>query len=423
MKLFKFLLLVSIIFSACANKESLQKPRILVSTDIGGTDPDDNQSMVHLLMYSDCFELEGLVSSPSFGKGSKEEILRMIDLYEKDFPKLNLHIEGLMSPNELRKICKQGRRGNFPYNGLGEPTEGSEWIIQCARKQSNRPLWILVWGGLEDLAQALHDAPDIIPNIRVYWIGGPNKKWCVNSYAYIVENFPDLWIIENNASYRGFISDNKKKDAFNTLYYEEYVKNAGHMGADFINYYDGIVKMGDTPSLLYLMHGDPDNPQGDSWGGSFEQLKNSPRYVFNRHTTIQDTVSVYSIIEYHLQGPVIPLEPGTPCFTFHIDKQNWDGYYLGEGVYGIRYAAKAPATLEYTITSAITELDGIRGCFVVNELWPGTYSENSYPLGNNWFTDKKAPDLFNGKWQGFKTVSKWREEVLTDWATRWEFLQ
>ena len=27
------------------------KPRVLVSTDIGGTDPDDNQSMAHLLMY------------------------------------------------------------------------------------------------------------------------------------------------------------------------------------------------------------------------------------------------------------------------------------------------------------------------------------------------------------------------------------
>ena len=29
------------------------KPRILISTDIGGTDPDDNQSMAHFLMYSD----------------------------------------------------------------------------------------------------------------------------------------------------------------------------------------------------------------------------------------------------------------------------------------------------------------------------------------------------------------------------------
>ena len=38
-----------------------ERPRILVSTDIGGTDEDDNQSMLHLLMYSDRFDIEGLV--------------------------------------------------------------------------------------------------------------------------------------------------------------------------------------------------------------------------------------------------------------------------------------------------------------------------------------------------------------------------
>lgn len=32
--------------------------RVLVSTVVGGTDPDDIQSMVHLLVYADCFDLE-----------------------------------------------------------------------------------------------------------------------------------------------------------------------------------------------------------------------------------------------------------------------------------------------------------------------------------------------------------------------------
>jgi hypothetical protein len=58
-------------------------PRILISTDIGGTDPDDNQSMAHFLIYSNMFDIEGLVSSPSYGRGSKGEILPMIGLYEK----------------------------------------------------------------------------------------------------------------------------------------------------------------------------------------------------------------------------------------------------------------------------------------------------------------------------------------------------
>ncbi len=58
--------------------------RVLVSTDIGGTDPDDFQSMVHLLVYADCFDLEGLVSSP-FGPGRKSDILTVIEHYERDY--------------------------------------------------------------------------------------------------------------------------------------------------------------------------------------------------------------------------------------------------------------------------------------------------------------------------------------------------
>jgi hypothetical protein len=48
--------------------------RIIVSTDIGGTDPDDFQSLVHLLVYADCFDIEGLISSP-YGPGRKQHIL------------------------------------------------------------------------------------------------------------------------------------------------------------------------------------------------------------------------------------------------------------------------------------------------------------------------------------------------------------
>ena len=70
-----FLALCVVSLSACTAENTPPKLRVLISTDIGGTDPDDNQSMAHLLMYNDCFDIEGLVSSPSFGSGSKEEML------------------------------------------------------------------------------------------------------------------------------------------------------------------------------------------------------------------------------------------------------------------------------------------------------------------------------------------------------------
>lgn len=399
------------------------KPRIIVSTDIGGTDPDDNQSMTHFLMYNSQFDIEGIISSASYGPGSKEEILRMIDIYEADYEKLKKHDKDLLTPQELRKLCKQGRRGLASYKGYDDKTEGSECIVECARRSSDRPLWILVWGTLEDVAQALHDAPDIKDNIRVYWIGGPNKKWGVNSYAYIAENFPDLWFIENNAAYRGFISDNNVHDKYNTGYYDAAIKGAGQLGKDFKNYYKGIVKMGDTPSLLYMMDGDPNNPFKECWGGSFENIYESPRTVFNHIPTVKDTVAVYSVMELMFKGPVLDAsEKGKKYFTMRVDKQDWDGVYLGDGTYAVRYSPKAPAVLTFTTQSNIKELNGLSGTFVVSGEWPGKPTKLGYKLGDHWYSDKQAPELFDGPWQGVKTVSKWRNEVLDDWAERWEWL-
>jgi hypothetical protein len=419
------LLLVLFLFPAlCACRtEEPQKPRILISTDIGGSDPDDFQSMIHFVMYSDLFQTEGLVSSPSYGPGNREAILRIIDRYEADFPLLQKHGRGLAAPDSLRAITKQGRSGLAPYAGYAEATEGSDWIVRCARREDTRPLWILAWGGLDDLAQALHDAPDIQDKIRVYWIGGPNKKWSANAYAYIAANFPDLWIIENNASYRGFFSNNGVPDSLsNDHYYDHYMAAESHLGREFKTHYDGRIKMGDTPSLLYLMYGDPDEPSGESWGGSFEAMPRSPRVVFDRPTTLADTVHTYSVAEFHIAGPVTDLPAGTPCCTMTIAGQTWDGYHLGEGRYVVRYAFKQAETLAYTITSTLPGFPEQRGEIVVDNIWPGEPGVDDYLLGANWYTDRSSADLFDGPWQGGKTILEWRTAILLDWAGRWRWL-
>jgi len=417
-----------LVIQAAAQKQIPVKPRILISTDIGGTDPDDNQSITHFLMYSHLFQTEGLVSSPSYGKGSKSELLRMIDLYEKDLPMLQKHQNGYPTPNQLRAVCKQGRQGAAPYIGYTTATEGSNWIIECAKKKSSQPLWILVWGGLDDLAQALHDSPDIWNKIKVYWIGGPNKKWSANSYAYIVEHFPNLWFIEVNSSYYGFFSNNGMPDSVKTTnYYDKYINNAGYLGKDFKNYYDGNVKMGDTPSLLYMMDGDPNNPMRESWGGSFEKFNHSSRIIFNRSTTLADTVTVCSILEFHIKGPLINIPADSACFSLNmkagIGEQKWAGYYRGEGNYAVRYSPKQSETLSYTITSSIPGFSEQSGQLVVDNLWPGKTRKTDYRLDSHWYTDRSDPQLYDGKIQGGITVKKWRNEVLQDWAKRWAWLQ
>jgi hypothetical protein len=179
------------------------RPRIIVSTDIGGTDFDDYQSLVHLLVYADVFDIEGIVSSP-YGPGRKEHILQVLDAYAQDYPNLRSHSADYPAPDALRAISKQGAIDSAGLVGFGKPTEGSEWIVKCAKRDDPRPLWILVWGGIDDLAQALHDEPAIKGKLRVYFIGGPNKKWSAPAYDYIAREHPDLWIIEANDTYRGW---------------------------------------------------------------------------------------------------------------------------------------------------------------------------------------------------------------------------
>ncbi len=398
------------------------KPRIVVSSDIGGTDPDDFQSMIHLLMYSDLFQIEGLVSSP-FGEGRKKHFLDMIDLYEKDFPKLTKHNKNLTKPNDLREVCKQGAIPSAPFKGYDIPTEGSEWIIKCAKKKSNQPLWVLVWGGLEDLAQALHDAPEIEKNIKVYWIGGPNKKWSINAYSYIAKNHPNLWMIEANATYRGWIIDSEApKEISSENYYPNYIQGRGAMGKAFKNYYNGNVKMGDTPSLAYLMNGDPNNPLTDSWGGSFAPIDRSSRNLFERNTTIKDTVSAYAVLEWRFKGPKRNIPKDSACFIFEVGGQKWPGYCEGEGVYAVRYSSKKPENCTYVTTSSIPELNGQKGQFVSSIPWPGKPTPNDYKLGKNWYGDRQEPELFLEQQQGARTISKFRSEFLLDWAKRWEWL-
>ena len=57
-------------------------------------------------------------------------------------------------------------------------------------------------------------------------------------------------------------------DLGNHSFPAEHVQGHGRLGTLFIEKKPDI-KMGDTPSVLYLLHGDPDQPETESWGGAF----------------------------------------------------------------------------------------------------------------------------------------------------------
>ena len=109
------------------------RARVIVSTDIGGTDPDDFQSMVHLLVYADMLDIEGLISSP-YGFGRAEHILQVIRYYEQDYPNLKTYSDKYPTADELRAVTEQGAYDFAGQEGISQATEGSNWIIECARR-------------------------------------------------------------------------------------------------------------------------------------------------------------------------------------------------------------------------------------------------------------------------------------------------
>ncbi|MBN2269084.1 MAG: DUF1593 domain-containing protein [Sedimentisphaerales bacterium] len=388
--------------------------RVVVSTDIGGTDPDDFQSMVHLLVYADCFEIEGLVSSP-YGPGRKKHILEVIDCYERDYANLKTYSNRHPTPDALRGITKQGETERAPYAGVRRSTEGSQWIVDCARRDDPRPLYVLVWGGIEDLAQALHDAPDIPPRLRVYWIGGPNKKWGPDVFQYIVTHHPKLWIIECNSTYRGwFTGDNQSGQWGNEAFVSRHIAGKGALG-DFFVGKKADIKMGDTPSVGWLLKGTPDDPSQPGWGGRFVRAWERPYSRFERMTTEQDRMEIFGILELVLpMGGDIPEKPKA---VLQVDNQELIGHAPGDGTMRFRFCPKSQKTFAFKIQSNVPALDGKTGGIEAH-LPPLETAQRPAVNLPNWWTDDPSPDVAEGSHHGAKTVSRWREDFLEDFAQR-----
>jgi hypothetical protein len=411
--------LLSLTSTTLADMGALEghRQRVLVSTDIGGTDPDDDQSLVHLLLYADVLDLEGLVASP-YGQGRKKDILEVIEFYERDYGKLKSHSEKYPTPEALRAITKQGALQSPGATGVGEPTEGSDWIIKCARRDDPRPLHVLVWGGIEDLAQALHDAPDILPKLHVYYIGGPNKMWGVNAYNYIEQQHPTLWMIEANATYRGwFVGGNQSGEWGNKSFVAHHVARHGALGDYFATQLKGSIKMGDTPSVGWLLRGTPDEPTQPSWGGKFVKIWEGRKTIFTSLTTEADQTEAFGVVEFALPVPVGFSQQHTAKMLF--DNRISAMATNADGVLRFLFSPRDAKVWSYVIESDFPALNGQRGSFtaIPPPLGKTKATSATHP---HWWIDDPDPAATEGVHPGAKSVNQWRVDYLRDFAEHME---
>lgn len=64
-KMKRILIIICIALGVAFNAYAQDKPRVVILTDIGRPDlePDDTESLVHLLCYADMLEIEGIITS------------------------------------------------------------------------------------------------------------------------------------------------------------------------------------------------------------------------------------------------------------------------------------------------------------------------------------------------------------------------
>jgi hypothetical protein len=275
------------------------RPRLLVTSDIGG-DPDDRQSLVRLLLYSNEFDIEGLIASAA---GTPDEldqaivrpdlIRQHVDAYAKVRASLVRHSPAYPTADALRAVIKSGnpQRGVAAI-GAGKGTEGSAWIISVVDRSDSRPLDIALWGGQTDLAQALWTVKtsrsatayqEFVRRIRVHDIADQD-----GISTWMRGMFPELWYILDqsqdgvgcNAVFRGMFKDGDTSTVTRSWIDTHIVNGHGALGAlyprdDLWTCNNGIngIKEGDTPSWFYFLRnglGDPAQPGWGGWGGRFQ---------------------------------------------------------------------------------------------------------------------------------------------------------
>ncbi|MFC2137397.1 DUF1593 domain-containing protein [Bacteroidota bacterium] len=297
------------------------RPRVIISSDFppldvipGGagygaaekrSDPDDIQSMVRFLLYSNDLEVEGLIaSSGTFANiANKSNIHDILNLYDQVDENLRKHDTLYPTADKLHSVTWEGRSGNWgnPANdiiGEGKDSEASEAIIKIVDREDPRPVWIGIWGGPQEIAQAIwkvkqtrskEELDIFLSKLRIFMIGLGDKTGQDGSGQWLLDNFPNLFVIVSQKTYHGMFAMNSSIGNLEWLN-ANIREGHGPLGAIYpptgYNPDNPGMQEGDTPTFLHLVSAtcgmnDPEKPNQESWGGQYEQRDSSRNHWYD----------------------------------------------------------------------------------------------------------------------------------------------
>lgn len=264
------------------------------------SDPDDVQSMVRFLLYANEFEVEGLIASAgTFANvARKQNILDMLNLYDQVDENLRRHDVRYPTAEKLRSVTWEGRNGAWgtpkvgtttkPLDnilGEGKDSEASDAIVRIVDRPDPRPVWICVWGGSREVAQAIWKAratrspaelERFLGKLRLHLIAKQDA-----TTDWLLEGFPSLFIILSEKNYMGMFWTNSGAGTkvADLAWVNAHIRQGhGPLGSAYPQSgWDPKVPgvwEGDTPSFLHLVSAvrglnDPEKPDQAGWGGRF----------------------------------------------------------------------------------------------------------------------------------------------------------
>ena len=191
--------------------------RLIIMADMGN-EPDEVQQMVHMMLYSNEFDLEGLIAvtgahlNPQQAQPYRqilhpELFTEIINAYSKVLENLKKHADGWPEVGYLHSIVATGQTDyGIEGTGLGKSSPGSKLFIRSLTQGDDRPIYIVVNAGSNTLAQALIDLREqvgdetlkaIIRKLRVFENGAQD-----NAGAWICAKFPNIhWVRSNYQTY------------------------------------------------------------------------------------------------------------------------------------------------------------------------------------------------------------------------------
>jgi len=273
-------------------------PRLVVISDIGN-EPDDQMSLVRLLLYSNEMDIEALIAATSTWQKAAvhpETMRALIEAYGKVRPTLLLHAKGWPTADELSGRVYSGQKAyGMAATGPDKMSPGAEAIVRAADKSDSRPLWVSIWGGANTLAEALihvratrtaAEVDRFAARLRVYSISDQD-----DAGPWIRREFPNLFYIVQPsnpdgdeyyyATWTGISGDayyrNGEGADFTTVtneWLDANVRRKGPLGKVYPRFM--FIMEGDTPSWLGLINNGLNayrRPDWGGWGGRYVNRK------------------------------------------------------------------------------------------------------------------------------------------------------